>query len=308
MHTVADGTGVPGGPGVSGRPGVSGGPEASGSGRRVRGGWLWGVSGVVTAALIAVPAVVLFGRAGMTGGGAVFGVGTPAATHRTFTVPQPVRALTVDSYGAVVRITAGAVSRVRVTETTPGPGAPQVTDSVSGGHLTLTNSACPDSGCAANFTITVPADVTADVSSQGGPVVVSGIAGATIESGNGPVIANGIRGPLTVSTDGGPLTVNGLAGALNADTGNGIAIAQDVSAATADISTEGGPAMVSFTAPPRSVIVRTGGGAARISVPGGPYALAADSGGGPEAVEVATNPSAARSLTVVTEGGPLFIG
>ena len=303
MHAVADGTGVPGG------PDASGGPEVSGSGRRMRGGWLWVVSGVVTAALIAVPAVLLFGRAGMTGGGAVFGVASgPAATHRTFTVPQPVRALTVDSYGAVVRITAGAVSRVRVTETIKGPGAPQVTDSVSGGRVTLTNSACVNSGCAAIFTITVPAGVTADVSSQGGPVVVSGIAGATIESGSGPVIANGIGGPLTVSTGGGPLTVNGLAGALNADTGNGIAIAQDVSAASADISTEDGPAMVSFTAPPRSVIVRTGGGTARISVPGGPYALAADSGGGPEAVEVPTDPSAARSLTVVTEGGPLFIG
>jgi hypothetical protein len=304
MHAVAGGAGVPGG------PDVSDGPEVSGSGRRVRGGWLWGVSGVVTAALIAVPAALLFGRAGTPG--AMFGVAPgPAATHRTFTVPQPVRALTVNSYGAVVRITAGAVSRVRVTETIPvkGPGgAPQVMDSVSGGRLTLTNSACVNSGCAANFTITVPADVTADVSSQGGPVVVSGIAGATIESGSGPVIANGIGGPLTVSTDGGPLTVSGLAGALNADTGNGIAIAQDVSAASADISTEGGQAMVSFTAPPRSVIVRTGGGTARISVPGGPYALAADSGGGPEAVEVPTDPSAARSLTVVTEGGPLFIG
>jgi hypothetical protein len=303
MHTVADGAGVSGGPEALGGPGVSG------SGRRVRGGWLWGVSGVVTAVLIAVPAAVFFGRAGAPGAGAVFGIASgPPATHRTFTVPQPVRALTVNSYGAVVRIRAGAVSRVRVTETIPGPGAPQATDSVSGGRLTLTNSACVNSGCAANFTITVPADVTADVSSQGGPVAVSGIAGATIESGSGPVIANEIGGPLTVSTDGGLLTVNGLAGTLNADTGNGIAIAQDVSAASADISTEGGPAMVSFTAPPRSVIVRTGGGTARITVPGGPYALAADSGDGPEAVEVPTDPSAARSLTVVTEGGPLFIG
>jgi len=305
MHAVTDGAGV------SDRPGVSGGPEVSGSGRRVRGGWLWGVSGVITAALIAVPAAVLFGRAGMTGSGVVFGIGPgPAATHRTFIVPQPVRALTVDSYGSVVRIMAGAVSRVRVTETIPAkaPGTPQVTDSVSGGRLTLSNSACVNSGCAANFTITVPADVTADVSSQGGPVLVSGIAGATIESGSGPVNANRIRGPLTVSTDGGPLTVNGLAGALNADTGDGIAIAQGLSAASADISTEGGPVMVSFTAPPRSVIVRSGGGMARITVPGGPYALTADSGGGPEAVEVATDPSAARSLTVVTEGGPMFIG
>lgn len=299
MHAVADGAGVPGG------------PEVSGSGRRVRGGWLWGVSGVVTAALITVPVALLFGRAGMTGDGAVLGVAPGrAATHRTFTVPQPVRALTVDSHGAVVRITAGAVSRVRVSETIPAgePGTPQVTDSVSGGRLTLANPACASSGCAANFTITVPAGVTADVSSQAGPVIVSGLAGASIESGGGPVLAKGIRGPLTVSTDGGPLTVNGLAGTLNADTGNGIAIAQDVSAASAGISTEGGPVMLSFTTPPRSVIVRTGGGTARISVPGGPYALAADSGGGPEAVEVATDPSAARSLTVITQGGPLFIG
>ncbi|HEX6448249.1 MAG TPA: hypothetical protein VF060_02180 [Trebonia sp.] len=299
MHAVTDGAGV------------SGGPEVSGSGRRVRGGWLWGVSGLVTAMLIAAPAALLFGRAGLPEG--VFGIatGTPAATHLTFTVPQPVRALTVDSYGAMVRIRAGAVSRVTVSETIPAKasgGTPQATHSVSGGRLTVTNSACANNACAADFTITVPADVTADVSSQGGPVMVSGTAGATIESGGGAVGASRIGGPLAVSTDGGPLTVTGLAGTLNADTGGGIAIAQDVSAASADISTEGGPAMVGFAAPPRSLIVRTGGGTAQITVPGGPYALAADSGGGPEAVEVATDPSAPRSLTVTTQGGQLFIG
>jgi hypothetical protein len=45
-----------------------------------------------------------------------------------------------------------------------------------------------------------------------------------------------------------------------------------------------------------------------VTVPGGPYALTADSGGGPESIGIATNPDAARSITVSSAGGPLTVG
>jgi hypothetical protein len=274
----------------------------------VRGRWLWGASGVVTAAIIAVPVVFLIGHAG--GPGNAFRIGSPDGATRTFTVPQPVGVLDVNSDGALVRITAGAVSRITVAEgfargQRPA-GAPA--ESVSGGRLALDNTSCANGGCAAVFTITVPADVSVDVSTEGGPVSVAGVAGAKIDSGGGSVSASQIRGPLTASTEGGPLLVNGENGTLNASTGGGSLIATGVSAATAGIDTEGGPAIVSFAAAPRAASVQTGGGTARISVPGGPYALTADSGGGPESVEVPTSPSAPHSLTVVTGGGPLLIG
>jgi hypothetical protein len=43
-------------------------------------------------------------------------------------------------------------------------------------------------------------------------------------------------------------------------------------------------------------------------VPGGSYALDTDSDGGPQSVRVAADPSASRSLTVTSGGGPLTVG
>ena len=101
--------------------------------------------------------------------------------------------------------------------------------------------------------------------------------------------------------------VRGATGSLRADTGGGTLLAQDIIAATATITTGGGPAMVTFAAAPESVSVSTDGGPAILAVPGGPYAVAADSDGGPQSVVIATNPDARAALTVTTGGGPLRI-
>lgn len=277
---------------------------------RVRGGWLWGVSGVVTAAAIGGPAIVGIGRAGMphpTGGK------FPDSTvTKTFTVPQPVDAVTVVSYGSPVRIAAGATSRVTVTVTIGydknAGRPPAVIHSVAGGRLTLGDPQCGPGDCVVAFTITVPRGTESDVSSGGGPVSVSGTAGrTTIDSGGGVVNAIGLSGPLTVATDGGPLLVDDLSGNLSAESGGGFVDAQGLTSADATVSTGGGPAVLGFGAAPRAVSVRSLGGSARIGVPGGPYALAADSGGGLESVAVATDPGAGRSLTVSTDGGTLLI-
>ena len=75
--------------------------------------------------------------------------------------------------------------------------------------------------------------------------------------------------------------LRGVTGPLRADTGGGTLLAQDVAAATATVTTGGGPAMVTFAAVPESVSVSTDGGPVILAVPGGPYAVAADSDGGP---------------------------
>ena len=41
------------------------------------------------------------------------------------------------------------------------------------------------------------------MTTEGGPVTVSGMAGAQVDSGGGPVTAAGIDGPLTAITEGG---------------------------------------------------------------------------------------------------------
>jgi len=272
-----------------------------------RGRWIWGLSGLVTTAALIVSATHLITAAGQAQHA------QPAYTAtRTVTVPQPVTSLTVQSYGDPVQVTAGPVRRVEVTETLnydpQDGGPPPVAQSVSGGHLSLGDPACANSDCDVSFALTVPSDVTATVTTEGAPVSVSGIAGANLDSGGGPVSATKIGGPLTVITGGGPLQLDGLAGTLSADTGGGPLIAQGVAATTTAITTGGGDAQLAFSAAPDTVTVNTDGGSAQLAVPGGPYALNADSDGGPQSVGIATDPAAARSITVISGGGPLWIG
>jgi hypothetical protein len=189
----------------------------------------------------------------------------------------------------------------------PG-GAPTVAQSMSGGHLSVGDPACANSDCTVSFAMTVPSDVTATVTTDGGPVSVSGIAGANLESGGGPVSATEIGGPLTVITDGGSLQLDGLAGPLSADTGGGPLTAQGITSATATVTTDGGNARLAFAAAPDTVTVSTDGGDVQLAVPGGPYALIADSDEGPQTtVGIATDPQAHRSITVSSGGGALLI-
>ena len=299
------------------------------------GRWIWRASGLITTAVLIFVGTHLIARAGQPE------YAQPRSTAiRTVTVPQPVTSLTVQSYGAPVQVTGAPVGRVQITETlmydaqasgnisaspTPasaapggnlsaspaaGPpvspvpsvppvppepsalpsGAPAVLQSVSGGHLSLGDPECGASDCSVSFAVTVPSAVTVTVDTEGGSISVSGVAGANLDSGGGPVDATRISGPLTVGTDGGPLAALGVA------------------SATATVSTAGGGVSMVFSAAPDSVTVGTDGGSARLAVPGGPYALTADSDGGPQSIGIATDPAAHRSITVMSDGGPLMVG
>jgi hypothetical protein len=279
-----------------------------------QGRWIWALSGLVAVAGLAVPCVHLITTAGDPADmGNIVARAQPAPV-RTVTVSQPVTSVTVQSYGSPVQVTTGPVRRVEVTEMSSyGKGASPVpvpvTQLVSGSHLLLADPACSPTGydCAVSFALTVPPGVSVTAMTDGGPLTVSGVAGANLDSGGGPVRATAIDGPLTVRTEGGPLLVDGLVGALNVDTGNAPLIAQGVDATTATVSTDGGSARIAFVAAPDSVTVSTDGGAAFLTMPGGPYALTADSDGGPESVGIATDPTARRSLAVSTGGAPLRI-
>jgi hypothetical protein len=231
---------------------------------------------VVTAIALVISGARFIMRPG-PGSGSVSAVPV-VAPSRTFTVPQAVTAVTVNSFGAPVRIMAGPVSRVQVTETVAYSGkdpyepSPWARDSVSGGRLTLADPGCGgDGGCSVTFILTVPAGTAADV-----------------------------------NTGGGPLVVDGLAGPLTASSGGGFVDAQGLTSPDVTVTTGGGPTVLGFGAAPRTVAVTTSGGSAQIGVPGGPYALTASSGGGLESVAIATGP-AGRSLRVTTGGGPLLI-
>ena len=279
----------------------------------------WRISGVATAAALAIPGIWLLAHAGSpvlqsretisaTPSGKFRGP-APTATQQV-TITQPVTSLDVHSYGAPIQVTAESGSRdVTVTEGLTYSGhRPAVTAAVSHGVLTLDAPACGSANCQVAFTVTVPARVAVTAVSGGGVIIVEGTAGADLSSGGGAVEASNIDGPLQASTGGGPLTVVNLTGPLQASTGSGPVFAAGVTASTATIATGGGGVRLWFAAAPDSVRVATGGGAAYLSVPGGPYALTTDSGGGPQSVDLATAPSAARSINVSTSGGALQIG
>jgi hypothetical protein len=280
----------------------------AGPGRWGSARWVWGLSGLVTAVALAIPGARLITSPG-TDADIINAAPQPVVT-RTETVPQPVTSLVVQSNGGQLQVTSAQVDRVHVTETISydqGTSAPVVTQSVSGGRLSLSDPACTHADCNVDFDVTVPADVTVTASTGGGQVVVSGTAGANLASGGGPVRATLIGGPLTVNTGGGPLAVRGVSGPLRAETDGGTLIAQDIAAATATITTGGGPAAVTFATAPEKVSVITDGGPATLAVPGGPYNLTANSEGGPQSVRIATNPTALPSITIYSGGGPLRV-
>jgi hypothetical protein len=272
------------------------------------GRWVWGLSGLVTAAALAIPGARLIATAGNPWPGS-----NPNRTvTQTVTVPQLVTRLDVQTYGTPVQVSAGPVRLVQVTETITwnpqGGWRPGVTQSVSGGRLTLADPVCNGNDeCGVAFAVTVPRGVAVTVATEGAPIAVSGAAGANLDSGGAPVRATRTDGALNVTTEGGPLEVDGLTGPLYADTGGGPLLARGVAAATATVITGGGQALVGLTAAPDTVMVSTDGGPGTLAVPGGPYALTADSDGGPQLVGIATNPAASRSITINTGGGPLLI-
>jgi hypothetical protein len=171
--------------------------------------WPWVLSGVVVAAVLTIPAGRLITTAGMpaTSMHMTISAQPQPVASRLVTISAPVTQLSVQSYGAPIQVTGSAGHDVQVTEALIGGEAgaapPAVRQSLSGGHLSLSDPACESSGCSVAFTITVPADVTVNAASGGGPLRVFGVAGAVLDSGGGPVQAGQISGPLTITSDGG---------------------------------------------------------------------------------------------------------
>ncbi len=239
------------------------------------GRWVWGLSGLATAAVLLVPGVRLL----TASGGPWHRQPAPDTAVRSLTVPEHVTSLDVQSYGGLVKVTAGRVSRVEVTETInyveQDGGLPAVVQSVSAGRLTLAAPACATSDCNVGFTVTMPAGIPAIVTTDGGAAVVSGTVRADVDSGGGPVTAEHIDGALTVNSDGGSLQVDGAAGA--------------------ELDSGSGPMTVDHIHGP--LIVNTDGGSLELNGASGAYI---ESGGGPVAAQHIDG-----ALTVNTDGGSL---
>jgi hypothetical protein len=245
-----------------------------------RGRWVWTVSGLATVALLAWPVVGLISRAG-NGGQGEFVTVTPTMT-RTVIVTQPVTSLSVESYGAPIRITAGPVRQVTVTEAISyaGPGqGPAVTAAVFDRRLTLNAPACATSGCSVGFTVTVPSAVAVSAESDDGGIAAAGVAGANLDSGGGPVQASHIHGPLSISSEDGGITVTDVTApsGTNLDSGGGPVQASHIHGPLTISSEDGGITVTDVTAP--AVNLDSGGGPIQVGRVNGPLTLASEDGG-----------------------------
>ncbi len=276
----------------------------------MRGGWIWGVAGVVTILALAVPGTWAFTRAGNSEGGP-FQQQTAIPT-RTVIVTQPVTSLSVQSYGAPIRVIGRPVSQVTVTEGISFDQdmgrPPHVTDGVSRGLLTLAAPACQTQNCSVAFTVIVPTGVAVSATAEGGPVTVAGAAATTIDSGGGPVSADDISGQLNVNAEGGDVTVSRAAAAA-LDSGGGSVTATGIPGKLT-VQAAGGEVSVSGTG---SANLDSGGGPVTAASINGPLRATAegdsitvtrapsaylDSGGGPVTVTSVHGP-----LSVQAEGG-----
>jgi hypothetical protein len=301
-------------------------PRKSPRGHRPRGRWLWTASGVLVVTAVAVPLAALIFNAGKGGGTwikmrpttHILTISQPVSSVNVQSYGSQVRVIA----GPVKH-----VQVVELVQYDPQQGdPPAVTDAVSGGQLTLAAPSCATSGCSVGFVLTVPSSVSVTAQTQGGDIIVTGAAGANLDSGGGQVVAMNVSGPLTVSSEGGPQRLVNVDGPVKSESGSGQVIAQGITGATATITTDGGPlvvrgmsvpsvtastgggdAQLGFTTTPSTADVTTNGGAALLQVPGGPYALTADSDGGPENIGIATDPAAHRALTVISGGGQLIV-
>jgi hypothetical protein len=298
------------------------------------GRWVWGLSGLATAAVLIVPGVRL-----LTAAGAPWH--RPPASDtvvRSLTVPEHVTSLDVQSYGGLVKVAAGPVSRAEVIETISyvkqDGGLPAVVQSVSAGRLTLADPACATSDCTVGFTVTMPAGIPASVTTDGGAAAVSGTAGEDVDSGGAPATADHIDGPLTVNTGGGSLQVDGAPG-TDVDSGGGPVTAEHIDgpltvntdggslqlngAPGADVESGGGPVTAEHI--DGALTVNTDGGPLQLTATAGP--LRADTGGGPlsgqgvdaATADVSTDGGSARivfsaapdTVLLSSEGGPVTL-
>jgi hypothetical protein len=247
-----------------------------------RGRWIWTVTGLATIGLLAWPVVGLIGRAGNGGGQGEFATAAPIMT-RTVTVAQPVSSLSVESYGAPIRIMAGPVRQVTVTEaiSSADPGqAPTVTAAVSDRRLTLDAPACATSDCSVGFAVTVPTGVAVTAESDDGGIAVAGVAGANLDSGGGPVQASRIDGPLSISSEDGGITVSDATapGGVNLDSGGGPVQASRIDGPLT-VSSEDGGITVSDATAPGGVNLDSGGGPVQASRIDGPLTVSSEDGG-----------------------------
>ncbi len=170
---------------------------------------------------------------------------------------------------------------------------PEVTETWEGRTLRIATH-CPavsfGPGCAVDYALRVPPDVT-----------------VVARSSTGDLTIQGVRGDLTLSTSTGDITVTDPLGALSARTSTGDVHATGIRSAVAHAATSTGDVSLHFAASPDEVVATTSTGDVRVVVPAGAYKVQASTDTGRTTVRVAQDPASTRAITARASTGNIDI-
>lgn len=172
-----------------------------------------------------------------------------------YQVTQPVGLLAINDPGGGVTVSASPSAKtVSVTENQhyQGGGKPVSTHAVSAGTLTLGYTCPSDGDCGISYTVTIPTDVSVNITDSAGEIDLHGI--------------------------GGTVQVQDSAGAIQAD---------DLTAAQVTLNDSAGDISAHFATAPAYVEAQDTAGSVLLAVPGtATYAVSASSSAGDATVDV----------------------
>jgi len=279
--------------------------------RRARPGRLAMTPGRRAALLFGVPVCVSLVLA--TGVSLVGDIGTAHyRLHLTF--PASATRIAVSTEGGQLTLGQAAIDQATLTGTAQysliRPHAP-VASLNDGLASYVYRCPIPVGNCGLDATVTVPAGMSASVSTDGGNAAVIGTTGTvSLNTGGGELTAQDVSGAVTLSTGGGDITAANVSGTLALNTDGGDIQASAIRSAGVTASSGGGNITIVFTTVPRDVSVSTGGGDITIEVPPGPakYRVTATPGGGNVSDSLQPSLSAPNVITATTGGGNITIG
>lgn len=217
--------------------------------------------------------------------------------HESFSIADPVQALTVDVGSGDVHIYADPSFTSVEVEVTTRSAFRKATyaKSVQDKTLALTGS-CSGSwvsldNCSVSYQITVPSDVTVDVHTSSGDQIITDVTKA-----------------VRLRTGSGDIGVHGITGSVTARTGSGDIKADRLTSTQAELRTGSGDIRAEFALPPAEVNAKTGSGDVRVSVPddGTHYDVTGTTGSGDRHIEVPTG-SGTHRIDATTGSGDVTI-
>jgi hypothetical protein len=197
---------------------------------------------------------------------------TPAA--KNFTVTARVSTVVIDGGASSITVTGSGRDTIFVSQESTYTKTPPTTSSkVAGTTLTLSYGCTAQLVCGVAYNVLVPAGIT-----------------------------------VTVSTRAGAITLTSLSGTVTAHTDAGLITASELTSATAELTSNAGGIVATFSDPPSSIHASTNIGPITITVPGSAaYDVSTHTYVGSSTVTVRKNAASSHAITASSDLGSITI-